>query len=181
MKYDPDIHHRRSIRIKGYDYTQGGAYFITICVRGRECLLGSVVDSQVQLSQYGEIADACWQAIPDHFEHVEIDAFVVMPNHIHGIVCIANRDPGKALASSSEHIGKPVSGSIPTIVRSYKAAITKGVNQLQDRPSAPFWQRNYYERIIRDELSLQRIREYIANNPCRWEQDQLHPTHPLTS
>jgi len=88
VRYDPEKHHRRSIRLRGYDYTQPGAYFVTIVTRNRECLFGDVVDGNVALNEYGHVVHACWKAIPDHFPNVTLDAFVVMPNHVHGIIVI---------------------------------------------------------------------------------------------
>ena len=89
-RYDPQRHHRRSIRLKEYDYTQPAAYFITICTHGHVPLFRDVVDGEIRLNGYGKIVRACWHEIPDHFQHVELDAFVVMPNHVHGIVCIVD-------------------------------------------------------------------------------------------
>jgi REP element-mobilizing transposase RayT len=174
MKYNPDIHHRRSIRLRGYDYTQAGAYFVTACAHARECLFGEIVEGEMRLNAYGQIALECWQAILDHCAHVNLDAFVVMPNHVHGILLLVD-DAAKSLhLSTQERFGKPVAGSLPTIVRLYKAAVTRHINELRNTPGAPVWQRNYYEHIIRDQASLDRIRAYIASNPSRWEPDQVH-------
>ncbi|RMF23817.1 MAG: transposase, partial [Bacteroidetes bacterium] len=137
-------YHRRSIRLKGYDYTQPGAYFITICTHRRAPLFGRVVDGAMVLNEYGEAAQACWDEIPTHFPHVELDAYVVMPNHIHGILWIT--DVGARHAVPQQHavpqhavpphgpieqFGKPVPGSIPTIVRSFKSAVTRRINILR--------------------------------------------------
>ena len=118
MRFDPEKHHRRSIRIKGYDYSQPGAYFVTICTRDRECLLGSVL----RLNEFGEIARRCWEEIPGHFPSVELDAFVVMPNHIHAIMVVPGRGTA-CRAPTTEQFGRPIAGSIPTIVRAYKSAV----------------------------------------------------------
>jgi hypothetical protein len=118
MSFDPEEHHRRSIRIKGYDYSQPGAYFVTICTRDRECLLGSVL----RLNEFGEIAQRCWEEIPGHFPSVELDAFVVMPNHIHAILVVLGRGTA-CRAPTTEQFGRPIAGSIPTIVRAYKSAV----------------------------------------------------------
>jgi hypothetical protein len=92
MKYNPDIHHRRSIRLKGYDYSQRGAYFVTLVTHGRQCLFGQIVDGKMQLNEGGEITNQCWMEIPKHYPHVSLDAFVIMPNHVHGIIIIAEND-----------------------------------------------------------------------------------------
>ena len=101
MKYNPDIHHRRSIRLRGYDYTRAGAYFVTACTHARECLFGQIVGGEMCLSAFGLVADAYWQSIPDHFAGVELDAFVVMPNHIHGIVVLPDASTPSPIGSTS--------------------------------------------------------------------------------
>ncbi|OGQ81235.1 MAG: transposase [Deltaproteobacteria bacterium RIFCSPLOWO2_12_FULL_60_19] len=181
MKYDPEKHHRRSIRIRGYDYLQGGMYFVTICTRDRESLFGEVVDGGMRLNPCGEIARICWAEIPEHFPHAVLDLFVVMPNHIHGIVVVGARH-AVPLQSSPECFGKPIAGSIPTVVRSFKSAVAKRVNALRGTPGIPVWQRNYYEHVVRDEESLNRIRQYVADNPTRWAFDRENPraTNPET-
>jgi REP element-mobilizing transposase RayT len=96
MKYDPQKHHRQSIRIKGYDYSQAGAYFLTLCTYQRQCLFGEIVGGAMQLNPYGQVVEDCWQAIPEHFPRIALDVFVVMPNHIHGILLITDEGRGKA-------------------------------------------------------------------------------------
>jgi putative transposase len=176
MRYDPQKHHRRSIRLKGYDYTQAGAYFITIVTKDRACLFGRIVDGEMRLSHVGHIVRACWLAIPDHFPHAMVDEFVVMPNHVHGIIVLNETEhvgaPHDVPRPEPEQFGKPVPGSIPTIVRSFKSAATKCINEYRSTPGAPVWQCNYYEHIIRTEESLNCIREYILTNPLRWHLDR---------
>ena len=187
MTYDPTRHHRRSIRLKGYDYTQPGAYFVTICTHERTCLFGEVVDGVMVLNAYGRIAQACWESIPDHFPHVQLDAVVIMPNHMHGIIWIVDDDGnttcggGRGTArraptttTTTERFGAPVPGSLPTIIRSFKSAVTKHINAHRGTPGAPVWQRNYYEHIIRNEQALNAIRRYIAENPLRWHLDRYN-------
>jgi putative transposase len=174
MKYDPERHHRRSLRLKDFDYAQHGVYFITICTHRRQCLLGSAINGAVRLNRHGEIADMCWRAIPRHFPHVGLDEFVIMPNHIHGIITVGARH-AVPLRSRIERFRKPVGGSIPTIVRSFKSAVTKRINEYHSTPGLPVWQRNYYEHVIRNEDTLDRIREYILNNPVRWAFDPENP------
>ena len=172
MKYDPKKHHRRSIRLKGYDYCQVGAYFVTIVTQDRVCLFGAVVDGEMRLNDAGRMVAQCWQQIPAHFPHVELDEFVMMPNHVHGIIIVVGARHAVPLP---ERFGKPVSGSLPTIIRSFKSAATKRINELRGTTGTRVWQRNYYEHIIRDEQSWDRIREYIVNNPLQWELDRLNP------
>jgi len=195
MEYDAAKHHRRSIRLPGYDYRSPGAYFVTICVQGGECRLGEVVDGEMRLNEWGEIASDYWLRIPDHFDHVQLDAWVVMPNHMHGIVLIVGRGevspettsladdpkPGEADPQDKES-GMDASplqpGSLGAIIGNYKSVSTRRINRVRGAPGTRFWQRNYWEHIIRDERSLNRIREYIQNNPARWAEDQLHPDAP---
>jgi putative transposase len=272
MTYDPEKHHRRSIRLKGYDYTQPGAYFITICTQGRECLFGEIIDGEMHLNEAGQIVVQTWQDLPNHISNVQLDAFVVMPNHVHGIIIITDRaggigagfkparttmgpgsaggagstaGPGSAGAGSvgagSVGSGSVGSGSVgagsepapttigpgptagpgsvagsgpttgpgsvavvvgsgsvgsgsvgagsepaptrsshglPEIVRQFKTFSARRINELRGTPGTPVWQRNYYEHIIRDEFSLSRIRQYIAENPARWDADQENPQRP---
>ena len=174
MKYDPVEHHRRSIRLKGYDYASPGAYFVTICVQDRECLLGRVIDGKMQLDAHGHIVDEFWQEIPIHFPNVSVDAYVTMPNHIHAIVLIHDpTHPGRIGVSAPQ--SRPTLGQI---VAYYKYQTTKIINQMRKTRGVRFWQRNYWEHIIRTETANQRIYQYIQDNPTLWEDDQLHPDAP---
>jgi len=174
--------HRRSIRLKGYDYTQAGAYFVTICTKDRACLFGDVADGVMRLNQMGHIVRQCWLAIPDHFPHVLLDEFVVMPNHVHGILVIMpTHDVGATHASPLQNDDTPTRPrgpqprSVASIVGSFKSAAAKRINEHRGTPGAPIWQRNYYEHIIRDDESLNLIRNYIADNPLRWQIDAENP------
>jgi REP element-mobilizing transposase RayT len=175
MPYNPKIHHRRSIRLQNYDYSRPGAYFVTICVRDRSCLFGDVVDGEMRLNDAGHVAHECWRAIPTHFSHVDFDAFVVMPNHVHGILVIADSAvPVGAKNFSPQH---RTSKTVGSMVRGFKIGVTtwmRGNTTIHD-----VWQRNYWEHIVRDEPELNRIQEYISTNPVRWEMDRLHPGHEL--
>jgi len=177
MKYDPAKHHRRSIRLKGYDYAQPGAYFVTICVQNRECALGEVVDGEVRLNEWGQAVEAEWQALPGRFPYVELDAFVVMPNHVHGIMMMVDGDRGGAVAAPTNEGGEtlPLREPLGKMVAYFKYQTTKRLNAHRATPGAKFWQRNYYEHVIRNDVDLKRIREYIHHNPARWAEDQLHP------
>jgi len=179
--YNPDYHHRRSIRLRDYDYSEEGAYFVTICTLQRQCLLGDVSGGEVHLSRFGLIVAECWEAIPTHFSNVELDSFVVMPNHVHGIVIILDGTQGdRARHASPLHLNaraKPV--LLGTIVGSFKSAASRHINNLRGTPGEPVWQRNYYEHIIRKERELNGIREYIACNPVRWAQDENNPSNSM--
>ncbi len=174
--------HRRSIRLKGYDCTCPGVYFVTICTHQRACLFGDVVEGAMVLNGLGEIVRDEWFKTAVVRPNVRLwdSEFVVMPNHVHGIIWIMDDDVvgarrRRAPTTTTEQFGKPVSGSIPTIVRAFKSAVTKRINDLRGTPHVRVWQRNYYEHIIRDDESLNRIRQYIVENPMRWAFDPENP------
>ncbi len=181
--YNPELHQRRSIRLKGYDYSEIGAYYVTICTWRRECLFGNIVDRIVHLNEYGTIINKEWSQTEIIRLTVELDRYIIMPNHFHGILIINNGDGrGNAQghvqrAPTFEQFGKPTSNSIPTIIRLFKSTTTKQINQLRNTPEMPVWQRNYYEHVIRNEDELNRIREYIVNNPLQWEKDENNPVN----
>ncbi|OQY05899.1 MAG: hypothetical protein B6I22_06695 [Desulfobacteraceae bacterium 4572_123] len=167
MAYNPDIHHRRSIRLQGYDYSRTGAYFITICTQNRECLFGEIVDGKMALNPAGVMIQTVWDEIPDHYTGIEIDEFVVMPNHVHGIIVIV------------APTGNTGSLSLGDMVHRFKTMTTKryadGVKQSGWRRfPGKLWQRNYWEHIVRNEMELGRIREYIHNNSTQWKYDRLN-------
>jgi len=178
--FSPQKHHRRSIRLKGYDYAQPGGYFITIVTYQRASLFGQIVNEEMQLNDFGKIADECWRAIAEHFPNLELGAYVVMPNHVHGIILIQDRADTSASARSrgtiyrapTEEFQKPLVGSIPTIIRTYKAAVTRRIGRKFN--TTGIWQRNY-EHIIRDERDLQNKTNYIEANPLLWVQDDENP------
>jgi putative transposase len=176
MKYNPEIHHRRSIRLKGYDYTQPGAYFITICTYQRMHIFGEVVGGKMDLNEVGKIVWGEWFKTAELRPYVKLyeDEFVVMPNHAHGVIWI--EDVGarrrRARTDAVEKFGKPVKGSIPTIVRAYESAVTHAVNAAENQRGAVLWQKNYYEHIIRNDRELNNIGWYIVNNPLNWKLDR---------
>ncbi|MBZ0281451.1 MAG: transposase [Anaerolineae bacterium] len=195
MPYDSWKHHRRSIRLNGYDYTHPGAYFITLCTHDRGWLFGDILNEHMRLNGCGEIVQQCWLDIPAHFPHVSLDAFVVMPNHFHGIIIInesvgERRDVVGAQSDvRAQHVAPlpPPSGvtatnvapgSLGAVVRAFKSAVTKNINRQRDTPAAPVWHRNYYEHIIRDETSFNTIRLYVETNPAQWMQDSLYVSSP---
>lgn len=170
-------HHRRSIRLKGYDYSQTGAYFITICTQNRKCLFGDIFNGEMILNKVGEIVKDEWLKTEQLRPNIRCGVFCIMPNHFHGIIVIADGRGTARRAPTMEQFGKPVSNSIPTIVRSFKSAVTKQINQWHNTPGQKIWQRNYYEHIIRNEKDYSRIYEYTQNNPLKWELDSLNPAN----
>jgi putative transposase len=164
---------RRSIRLPGYPYAGEGVYFLTICAYRKRCLFGTIQDGAMELSKLGQIVAKCWEAIPKHFPHAELPAQVVMPNHLHGIVVLhpGNRqDKGRA-----EAFQKPVAGSIPTLVRTFKAAVTVAAGRSSVAPTHAVWQPNYFERVLRNGKEYTDAARYIAENPLRWQFDQENP------
>ena len=170
LKTDSNIHHRKQIRLKEYDYSMPGEYFVTICTKEHIHSFGEIVNEEMNLNIIGEIADKCWKELPAHFLNVELDEFVVMPNHIHRIVCILE-NPGRDVQMNiptDNYYSRisPKRGSLGLIIRGYKAAVTTPCRK--NGIHAFNWQSGYFEHIIRDEKSLIRIRDYIATNPQRW-------------
>lgn len=175
IRFDPKKHHRKSIRLPGYDYSQAGAYYVTIVTHQRNCLFGEVVNGEMVLNDFGKIADECWRVIPDHSPLVELGAYVVMPNHVHGIIVITNGRGTIYRAPTQEQFQKPVAGSIPTIIRTFKAAVTRRIGR--EHNATGIWQRNYYEHIIRDDKDLQNKTDYIEANPMLWDGDENNPQY----
>ncbi|PSB43071.1 transposase [Chamaesiphon polymorphus] len=166
MKYNPDFHHRQSIRLNGYDYSRSGAYFITICTHDREYLFGEIVNEAIELNTLGELARSHWQQLSQHHPNIIIDESIVMPNHLHGIIIL----------ESSTGSTK----SISEIIRGFKTFSAKAINKERGLRGIPVWQRNYYDRIIRNELELDRVRQYIMNNPRNWDADKNNQNQPST-
>jgi len=180
--FDSNKYHRRSIRLKDYDYTQSGAYFVTICTHQRECLLGEIdANGNMIRSPYGEIIEDEWFKTAIIRPYVELDAFVVMPNHIHGIILITSGEPVGATqrvapTSIDHHNPKgPKSKSLGAIVGSFKSTVSRRINELRETPGALVWQRDYYDVIIRNEAMLNARRHYIETNPARWAFDDNNP------
>jgi len=171
MPDNPKRFHRRSIRFNGYDYSLPGAYFITIVTQHHKCIFGKIVDNEMYMYNLGEIVQDCWESIPAHFQNLEVIPFVIMPNHLHGIITIHEDDRRGTIyrAPTKEQYGKPVIGSIPTIMRTYKAAVTRRANR--ELGMINIWQRNYYEHIIRDQSELADCVKYIYSNPGNWADD----------
>jgi putative transposase len=179
MAYNRKKHNRRSIRLPEYDYTEPGAYYITICTYQKQCWFGDVVNGEMGYNQLGYIVYSFWQKLPRRFQHIQLDEFVVMPNHLHGILIIT--DIGKKAQGNNksikEQFGKPIAGSIPTVIRSFKSSVTKRINLMRSNKIPPIWQNNYYESIVRLESGLDGVREYIINNPYQWDIDEDNPKY----
>lgn len=162
---------RVSVRIPGFDYREAGVHFVTILTHGRLQCLGRIADGRLLSSAVGHVVIEAWRAIPVHFDTVWLDEFVVMPNHLHGLIVIAHRPPGP---DQVEQFRRPMRGSLSTIVRSFKAAASRRVAR-ERLFTVPLWQRGYYERVVRDDDELERIRDYIRDNPREWELDRENP------
>ena len=180
---------RRPTRLRGYDYSQPGAYFVTICVQRRKCLFGTITDGKMRLNKIGQIVVECWNRVPQHFPSVELGESVIMPNHFHGIISWGiseTRDPQPFVGARSPRPPENVKNrkskvplpSLGKIMAYFKYQSTKHINQRHNTPGTRIWQRNYHDHIIRDDLDLQRLRQYMQNNPMKWELDQLHPDNP---
>ena len=172
VAYNPDIHHRCSIRLKGYDYSQAGAYSVTICVHDRRCIFGNIIDGQMQLNDAGRICISVWNDLPQHYQNVVLGEYVVMPNHFHGIV-ILNASVGAGLDVGAGLKPAPTIHGLSEIVRAFKTFSARKINAKNKTPGVKLWQRNFYERIIRDDDEYQCIAEYIKNNPMNWKDDKL--------
>lgn len=206
---DDGPHRRRSIRLKGHDYAGGGVYFVTIVTQGRACLFGDVVEGAVRLNRYGESVREEWEGSAQIRPEIRLDAYVIMPNHVHGIVVInadgspAASDGARAGAGAdgvvahgvgrhvgAHHVGEhavgahgraPLRGlarpprSLGSFVAGFKSAAAKRINQMRGTPGAAVWQRNFYEHVIRNDEDLNRLRQYIQDNPLRWAEDSENP------
>jgi len=173
---NPDIHHRRSIRLKGYDYSQAGAYFVTICTQNRECLFGEILDREMALNNPGRMVEKWYRELENKFTDIVCDQCAIMPNHIHFVIQTGVGADLGVCPDTGEHIGSP----LHTVIQWFKTMATneyiRGVKQ-NGWSTFPgkLWQRNYYEHIVRNENELNRIREYIMNNPLQWELDRENP------
>lgn len=192
---------KTSHRLKEYDYSKEGAYFITICCKDRECLFGEITNGKMMYNEYGKISDFEWKNTENIRKNVTIDEYIIMPDHVHGIIFIDYQIPDephqttetsrrdtvhrvstppifcneKNTTANREQFGKPTKNSIPTIIRSYKATVTTQINAKRNIHGFPIWQPGFYDRIIRDEEELNRIREYIIQNPQNWENNKNRP------
>jgi putative transposase len=191
MKHRPQQHHRRSIRLNSYDYSSPGAYFITICAHRKRCVFGEIVDGRMHRNDCGDIVQEEWFRSATIRKEIQFDAWVVMPNHVHGIVMITppvgahGQMPAFAIAppKTGPHDHAPLQGRLPrrrprslgTFVGGFKSAVRSRINKMRGTIGLPVWQSNYYEHVIRNEDDLNQIREYILTNPMRWADDRENP------
>jgi putative transposase len=188
MAYDPKKHHRRSIRLCGYDYAQTGLYYVTLCTQDRQHLFGAVVNGEMQPGPAGLIAGECWEWLAARYDHVALDQWVVMPNHLHGIIALTDQmgthvtgesacRGGSQTAPTGDAKRKPLG----RLIGAFKTVSTKRINELRGTPGAPVWQRDFFEHIIRDDNALNRIRQYIQDNPANWAFDTDNPEAMATA
>ena len=195
MPYNPNIHHRRSIRLKGYDYSQAGLYFVTICVQKHTCLFGEIVDGEMILNDTGTMVEKWCVELSHKFSDIMLDTYIIMPNHFHAIIvnnggnivtvgadlCVCPNKKRTHPNESGEHntLGEHTGSPLHAVVQWFKTMTTneyiRGVKTLGWQPfDKKLWQRNYYEHIIRNEQSYQNIANYIINNPANWGKDKFY-------
>ncbi|MEO8398774.1 MAG: transposase [Ignavibacteriaceae bacterium] len=172
MNYNPKHHHRKTIRLKEYDYSQPNWYYVTICAHKKESLFGSIHNGKMQLNKFGEMTKQEWLKTKIIRPNIDLDDFVIMPNHLHGIIIIEykiNSCRGESQYAPTDKKLKSPSQSLGAIIRGFKSSVTKQINVSRNALGKPVWQRNYYKHKIRNETDLFRIRHYIKNNPLEWE------------
>jgi putative transposase len=203
MKFNPQKYSRRSPRLAGYDYSLPGAYFITLVTHQREYLFGEVVNGEMKVNRPGKIVERAWKNLSLHYPQITLGAFVVMPNHVHGIVLINENDNsrGGSLWRGEPKVNQSINGGeispdvkktrpytninqtrstkmmhhgLSEIVRAFKSFSARRINNLQNTHSAAIWQRSYYDHIIRSDQEFHNFCEYIQTNPQNWQEDQLH-------
>jgi len=191
MNFNPDIHRRRSIRLKSHDYSQTGAYYVTVCAQNRDCVFGKIVDAQMILHDAGRMVQSVWDELPAYYPGVQTDSFVVMPNHFHGIILLTGTNVGagpRACPNQDTEKGQPrrvaPTTSLPDVMYGFKSMTTTHYRYgVKEQGWPPFqkrlWQRNYYDHIIRDDFEMNRIQEYIAKNPTRWLEDEENPDRSI--
>jgi len=187
MPYDSPINNRRSIRLKGYDYSHPGAYFVTLVTHNRKPLFGDIMDGAVLLNDVGCIAEAEWLRTAEIRSNITLDEYVIMPNHIHAIIIITDNiipvgatgwSPLLLQKSDIDRPRGPNPRSLGAIMSGFKSAVTKRVNLIHGTPGAPLWQRNYYDHIIRNQCEWEKFRKYIQTNPTQWDTDVENPNSP---
>lgn len=162
------IPHRKPNRLKNYDYSSSGYYFITICTKNRQEYFGNIVNNKMNLNEMGMIIQNIIESLSNH-HCVDLDIYQIMPNHIHFILIIPYR---RGIARNAPTFGNITPGSLPCIIRSFKSESSKQIHRLIDKPQFIVWQRSFYDHIIRNEYSLFKIRKYIKDNPACWETDR---------
>lgn len=175
MNYNPQEHHRRSIRLKEYDYTNPNWYYVTICTHDRKNLFGKIINGKVILNDFRRVVEEEWFKTKELRKNIDLDYYVIMPNHFHGILIIERRGTMHRVPTDAK-FGQPISGSLSSIVGSFKAAVTRRINKLTFPQKRIIWQRDFYEHIIRNETDLYNIRKYIETNPLQWEIDEYYST-----
>jgi len=176
-RYDPERHRRQSIRKPGWDYGGPGRYFVTVCSFDRELNFGEVVNGAVVLSEIGTVVEQTWLEIDTVNAHVVLDAHIVMPNHLHGIIVIPSGGWMGGPVEPRGRLAGQQAGSLGAMIGRFKSTATRRVNELPDIGTATIWQRGYHDRIIPDEDALERARRYVQNNPANWLRDPDHPRH----
>jgi putative transposase len=176
MNYDPTKHNRKTIRLKEFDYSQPGAYFVTIVTHERLCLFGAIQDHEMHLNQCGQIVRSAWLDLPKHYKQVESGAFCIMPNHVHGIIILNNEIVEAGQFGWQKNLAypmRPIPETVPLfeVMRAYKSFSAKNINVKRKMVGKPVWQRSYYEHIIRNDSDYKRIQYYIENNPVNWNSD----------
>ena len=188
MNDNPQRHRHSSLRLKGYDYSQAGLYFVTIVTKDRKSLFGQCDDGEIRLNQYGEIVAETWKWLEEQYNYVELGAWIVMPNHLHGILIIheADRRGGSRTAPTDgeRNVHDDTKGTAPTdvkvkplgrLVGAFKTVSTKKINLLRGAEGSVVWQRNYYDHIIRNQEDLELTWLYIESNPAQWLKDEENP------
>jgi putative transposase len=185
MNYNPKYHHRKSIRLMEYDYANPNWYYVTICTKNKECLFGKIKDGRMILNDFGNIVGEELLKTKEIRKNVDIDYYVIMPNHIHAIIIIEYKiesnqrwDKARLVPTMNNDdirkFGNPIANSLASIIGSFKSAVTKRINEHRNTPGGKVWQSNYYEHIIRNEKDLFHIRKYIEQNPLKWELDEYY-------
>jgi REP element-mobilizing transposase RayT len=157
-------------RLIGYDYSSPGAYFVTVCAHQKQCLFGTIEKGIMHLNPHGKVVQKCWQDLQNHYAGINNEFFIVMPNHVHGIVVITNTN--RRSGSKPDPTNKP---TLSEIIRAFKTFSSRGINESRHSPGTTVWQRSFYEHIIRNEKNLREIGEYIAFNPAKWDNDSENP------
>ena len=177
MLYNPEEHHRRSIRLKEYDYSEPNWYYLTICTHDKKNLFGEIKNGKMIMNDFGKIVNEEWLKTKALRKNVDLDEYVIMPNHFHGILIIERRDTAGCVPTKmneNRKFGEMQGGSLSAIVRSFKSAVTKRINELRNIPRKEVWQKGFYEHIIRNERDLYNIRKYVELNPLKWEIDEYY-------
>jgi len=175
----PNAKNRKLNRLKGYDYSQNGWYFVTICTKDREYFFGEIINGEIRLSKIGKTAQKFWREITAHFPDVKLDEFIIMPNHIHGIIIIENPTVGNKNFCSLRKVAWQTkwARSLSSVIRGFKIGVKKWC--CENNHEYFVWQKSFYDHIIRNEKSLNKIRNYIYYNPARWELDRNNPENLL--